>query len=71
MKNKRERGKPLPWQKDPSYLDAPKVQFWREGVMTSAMMPLQVAKEQVSLGIAFVISSQAIGALNEKGEYNS
>ena len=69
MRTNTAKRRPLPWQKDPERLDSPTVQYWREGTMRTAMMPLTAAKEAVAAGTAFVITGQAIGALNN-GCYN-
>ena len=39
------------------------VQYWRNGIMVTAQMTKATAKELVKNGEAFVISSQAIGAI--------
>lgn len=60
---------PQDWQKDPSKLETSKVQVWVNGSMVTAQMPLETARKRVSDGLAFVICSQTIGALDiETGE---
>ena len=61
---------PKAWQVDPANVQTAKVQYWRNGVCMSDVA-LDKAREMVANGSAFVISAQAIGALNEKGEYAS
>lgn len=39
------------------------VQYWRNGIMMTAQMSQSAARELVRKGGAFVISSQAIGAI--------
>jgi len=57
-------------QRDPSRLTTEEVQFWYNGVMMG-LLSLEEAREKVQRGEAFVITSQAIGALNEDGSANS
>lgn len=60
---------PQDWQKDPSKLETSHVQVWVNGSMVTAMMPLETARDRVRKGQSFVISSQAIGAIDfETGE---
>ena len=42
-------------------LDTKTVQLWRDGSMLTAQMPVEVARQLVDGGDAWVISSQAIG----------
>lgn len=49
------------WWRDPENVKTEMVQFWRMGVMVTAMMSLEKAREAVRNGNAFVISNQAIG----------
>lgn len=69
MKIKRSR-KPVDWQKDPNNIYSDRVQFWRNGVMITVMDKAQAAS-LVTSGNAFVMCEQAIGALDEKGEFDS
>ena len=61
---------PPPEQRDPGRLTTEEVQFWYNGVLLS-LLSLEEAREKVQRGEAFVITSQAIGALNEDGSSNS
>ena len=61
---------PTPEQRDPSRLTTEEVQFWYNGLMMG-LLSLEEAREKVQRGEAFVITSQAIGALNEDGSSNS
>ena len=63
--------KPAEWQINPDNIQTKTVQYWRHGVMVTAMTTNEQAKQMVSEGRAFVISSQAIGALTEDGQYDS
>ena len=54
---------PADWQRNPDSIDTDKVQFWREGIMITAMMSKTTAQELVKDGKAFVMTGQAIGAL--------
>lgn len=56
------------WQTDPDSLETEKVQFWKGGTMMTAQMTKEHAQELVRSGRAFVISSQAIGQLDENGQ---
>ena len=49
-----------------AYLDTVKVQYWVGGVMTT-LVSIEEARELVRTKRAFVISSQAIGAMDELG----
>jgi len=62
---------PKEWQLDPDSLETATVQYWRNGVMVSAQITLENARESVRNGTAFVISGCAIGALNDDFEYAS
>jgi len=61
---------PSPEQRDPSRLTTEQVQFWYSGVMMG-LLSLEEARKKVRRGEAFVITSQAIGVLNEDGSSNS
>jgi len=61
---------PPPEQRDPSRLTTEEVQFWYNGLMMG-LLSLEEARAKVQRGEAFVITSQAIGALNEDGSSNS
>ena len=54
---------PQGWQRDPNQVQSDYVQFWSNGVMVTAQMSCSDAQDRVWTGRAFVISSQAIGAL--------
>ncbi|HLB31074.1 MAG TPA: hypothetical protein VJN91_06055 [Gammaproteobacteria bacterium] len=57
---------PKDWQKDPMQVTTPQVQYWtRSGVMLTAQMPLEVAREKVRNGHAFIITHQAIGEFSD------
>ena len=62
--------RPKAWQRDPDKLTTSKVQWWVRGVMRS-VIPLEEAKRRVKAGTSFVISDQAIGHLDENGNYDS
>ena len=53
---------------DPDVLETDKVQYWANGIMLTAMMTREDARKLVIEGKAFVICSQAIGYINERGE---
>ena len=61
---------PAEWQQNPDNVTTKTVQFWRHGVMISAMVSLENARQAIRDGSAFVISTQAIGALTN-GKYDS
>jgi len=61
---------PTSEQRDPSRLITEQVQFWYSGVMMG-LLSLEEARKKVRRGEAFVITSQAIGALNPDGSSNS
>jgi len=52
------------WQRDPNRIETDKVQYWRNGIMLTAMMDKKTAQDLVREGKAFVITSQAIGDIN-------
>ncbi len=54
---------PQAWQTDPSLIDTETVQYWRDGVMLTAQMKKERARELVETGQAFVITGQAIGTI--------
>ncbi len=62
---------PQTWQMNPDKLDADEVQFWANGVMVSGMMPKTRAAEMIRAGRAFVMTGQAVGALDSNGYCNS
>jgi len=53
------------WQTNPESIDSnlSAIQYWLHGSMMTAQMKVAGAKEMVKDGRAFVISSQAIGAI--------
>ena len=61
---------PQAWQTDPNQVQSERVQFWSDGVMVTAQMPLEAARARIDGGRAFVINGQAIGAMVE-GEMRS
>lgn len=65
------RVRPSDWQTEPSRVTTARVQHWANGVMTTAQMPLDLARELVEKGAAFVICDQAIGALGLDGAMDS
>lgn len=69
MKAKQNQ-KPADWQLDSTNIKTNKVQYWRNGVMAQ-ILDKDRAIALVNQKKAFVMCDQAIGALNEKGEYNS
>ena len=50
-------------QNNPDSIKTERVQYWRNGVMLTAQMSKSTARELVENGEAFVISSQAVGAM--------
>jgi len=64
---------PTPWQRNPLNIrtdaDEP-IQYWRDGDMITAVSSA-AAQDLVRRGKAFVITSYAIGALDEKGRLAS
>jgi len=60
--------KPTEWQRDAKNVETDKVQFWQNGVMITAQMTRGRAQKMVEVGLAYVISAQAIGDLDEQGE---
>lgn len=54
---------PKDWQKDPKQVTTPFVQYWRNGVMITAQVTNEKAREMVKNGVAFVMTDQAIGAM--------
>lgn len=59
--------KPTEWQRDPKNVETEKVQFWQNGVMITAQMTRGRARKMIKVGIAYVISAQAIGDLDDDG----
>ena len=59
--------KPTKWQQDSSNIKTEKVQFWQKGVMITAQMTRGQAQKMVEVGLAYVISAQAIGDLDDPG----
>ena len=51
------------WQQDPQNIKSKTAQFWRDGIMITAQMTQERARYMVKVGIAYVISTQAIGLL--------
>jgi len=62
--NKAEEAKMKPQvdKTDPDRIVTETVQYWKGGVMLTAMMKKEVAKELVRTGEAYIITSQAIQA---------
>ena len=57
----------MEWQNDPKQIKTNWVQYWKNGIMLTAQLSKENAQELVRTGEAFVISSQAVGAIiNEK-----
>ena len=54
--------KPQVDKTDPNRIETETVQYWRNGIMVTAMMTKETAKELVRTGKAYVITSQAIQA---------
>ncbi len=54
-------------KRDPMRLKAERIQFWRNGIMVTAQMPLETARRLVAEGEAYVITDQAIGDIRELG----
>jgi len=64
---------PTPWQRNPLNVRTDTgflVQYWRDGDMITAVSSA-AAQDLVRRGKAFVITSYAIGALDEKGRLAS
>ena len=57
------RHRPTGEQLNPNRVETERVQFWRNGVMATAMMSNEAAREMVREGNAFVISAQAVGEM--------
>lgn len=53
---------PLTWQLDPNQLETEQVQVWGETMR--GLVPLETAREMVSRGSHFVMTGQAIGAID-------
>jgi len=53
------------------HTDSVNVQYWRNGVMITAMMSIENARESIKAIRAFVITSQAVGSIDEEGFLNS
>lgn len=68
MKNHITR-RPAAWQLDPQGITTDTVQYWKGGTMLTAQLTKLRAQELVADGNAFVISSQAIGALDKDGNF--
>ncbi|OAQ20333.1 hypothetical protein [Thermosulfurimonas dismutans] len=54
-------------KRDPMRLKAERIQYWRNGIMVTAQMPLETARRLVAEGEAYVITDQAIGDIRELG----
>ena len=54
------------WQTDETRLNTRTVQYWRNGIMMTAMMTKENAKKLVVEGKAFIITSQAIGCIENE-----
>ena len=54
-------------KRDPMGLKTERVQYWRNGIMVTAQMPLETARRLVAKGEAYVITDQAIGDIGELG----
>ena len=61
-------GKSTEWQRDGENIKTAEVQYWRNGIMITAQMPRENAQTAVKTGVAYVISAQAIGYLDARGE---
>jgi len=59
--------KPTEWQQDAQNVKTARVQFWQNGVMVTCAMTRAQAREMVRVEIAYVISGQAIGDLDNDG----
>jgi hypothetical protein len=69
MKKTKKIFKPASWQLEPERLTAQRVQLWREGIMLT-LISLQDAQDMVRQGRAYIISSTAIGILEQEEEEN-
>ena len=65
--------KPMEWQTNPDSLDdtLSGIQYWKNGCMITAQLKVSGAKELVRKGQGFVMTSQAVGAIDENGNRNS
>ena len=65
--------KPMEWQTNPDSLDCKlsSVQYWQNGCMLIAQLKTIGAMDLVKEGKAFVMTSQAVGAIDENGNRNS
>ena len=62
MTKKKRNFQPQAWQKDPQNVKTSTVQLWSaSGIMLTAQLPLEKAREMVTKGEAFVICDQAVG----------
>ena len=61
---------PKEWQINPATIKTEKVQYWHNGIMVTAQMTKETAKELISNSKAFAINDCAIGAL-ENGKPNA
>jgi len=57
--------KPELSQLNPNDIKTKKVQLWQNGIMITAQIDNRDARNMVSNGFAFVITSQAIGAIRD------
>ena len=63
LKKENTMSKASKWQQDPQNIKSKTAQFWRDGIMITAQMTQERARYMVKVGIAYVISTQAIGLL--------
>ena len=70
-KEKEMRDYPQDWQKDPAKITEPMVQYWRHGIMVTAQYRRDAARAAVINSEAFVMTGQAIGALDSDGRYDA
>ena len=65
------RSKPSEWQTEPDNIETDKVQLWHNGIMLTANITKQEARQMVIDGTAFIITGQAIGSIDNNGNRNS
>jgi len=54
---------PKEWQRDPKNINGTRVQYWANGIMVTAQMSIDTAREMIINGSAFVMTEQAIGQM--------
>jgi len=65
---KQIKQKPTAWQLDPNNIETERVQYWYQETMLT-LLSNSDARTLVANGSAFVITDQAIGAMNSNGTF--